>query len=198
MLRVLNLKFISLLPEESLAYSKCSVIITTRSEYEDLKNKHAIDGSSILLDDELDGDAAVVKARIVRMLKRYAKHKDDLLIGIDPGKRIGVTVIYMDNEVDSRVLVSVKDTVDTVESLINGIQARRCIVKIGYGERKIGMDIANALHMLLNDKVEIELVDEHGTSRCISSNKRGARDKVSAKTIALRKGIPFKPLLVDE
>ncbi len=195
-MKALNLRFISLLPEESIAYSRGSVIITTRREYEYLKSRYALD-CNILFDDELDGDAAVVKARIVRMLKR-SKHKDDLLIGIDPGKRIGVTVLYMDSEVDSRVLVSVKDTIDTVESLINGIKARRCIVKIGYGERKVGREIADALHMLLMDRVEIELVDEHGTSKCISSNKRGVRDKVSAKSIALRKGIPFKPLLIDE
>jgi hypothetical protein len=173
------------------------VIITTREEYNELKSRYAIDGN-IIFDDELNGDNAIIKAKIVRMLKRcsksYSSNDDVLLIGVDPGKRIGLTVLYMYNELDSRVMISVQDTVYTIEKLIKDIKADRCIVKIGYGERKIAKEIARMLHLLLMDKVEIELVDEYGTSRCMnSSNKRGIRDKVSAKAIALRKGVPFKP-----
>jgi hypothetical protein len=173
------------------------VIITTREEYNELKSRYAIEGN-IIFDDELNGDNAIIKAKIVRMLKRcsksYSSNDDVLLIGVDPGKRIGLTVLYMYNELDSRVMISVQDTVYTIERLIKDIKADRYIVKIGYGERKIAKEIARMLHLLLMDNVEIELVDEHGTSRCMnSSNKRGIRDKVSAKAIALRKGIPFKP-----
>ncbi len=173
------------------------MIITTRKEYDELKSRYTIENNNILFDDELNGDNAIIKAKIVKMLKRcnksYSNKDDVLLIGIDPGKRIGLTVLYMYNELDSRVMVSIQDTVYTIEKIIKDIQADRCIVKIGYGERKTAKEIAKMLHMLLMNKVEIELVDEHGTSRCTHSNKRGIKDKISAKAIALRKGIPFKP-----
>jgi hypothetical protein len=46
------------------------------------------------------------------------------------------------------------------------------------------------------DLVEIEIVNEHGTSlpRNIEANRRGIRDKSSARAIALRKGRPYKHL----
>jgi hypothetical protein len=168
--------------------SNDSIVITTRKEYSD--NNHVID--RVVFEDELEGDPAVIKAKIVKMLN--TEGESTLLIGIDPGKRIGLTVIYMHDEIDSRVLTSIDSTVDTVYRLVRDINADRCIIKIGYGDPNRARHVANMLHLLM-DNVTIEFVDEHGTSSCIETNKRSVRDKLSARVIALRKGTPFRPEL---
>jgi len=44
-----------------------------------------------------------------------------------------------------------------------------------------------------NDLIRVEIVDEHGTSlpKYIDANRRGERDRSSARAIALRDGRPF-------
>jgi hypothetical protein len=45
-----------------------------------------------------------------------------------------------------------------------------------------------------NDLVHVEIVDEHGTSlpKYIDANRRGVRDRSSARAIALRDGRRFE------
>jgi hypothetical protein len=54
--------------------------------------------------------------------------------------------------------------------------------------------IAMTLKTKFKELVDIEIVDEHGTSQPqnTEANRRGARDRASARTIALRNGKPFK------
>jgi hypothetical protein len=57
--------------------------------------------------------------------------------------------------------------------------------------------MATQIAMTLKTKfkeLDIEIVDEHGTSQPqnTEANRRGARDRASARTIALRNGKPFK------
>ncbi|MGI0014787.1 MAG: hypothetical protein ACREBU_15300, partial [Nitrososphaera sp.] len=49
-------------------------------------------------------------------------------------------------------------------------------------------EIARMLKSRFRDSVQIEIVDEHGTSRNADANRRGARDRSSARTIAFRSG----------
>ncbi|MCS6767291.1 MAG: hypothetical protein RMJ59_00785 [Candidatus Nitrosocaldus sp.] len=147
----------------------------------------------VILDEELDGDRAIVKARILRRLKQDRYHDDTLVIGIDPGRRIGLTALYMRTELSSEVLSSVDDVVEAVSLLVHGVSASRNVIRIGYGEPRMARDITYMLHERLADRVEIELVDEHGTSSNGGSNKRGSRDKASAKAIAMRRGKRFRP-----
>lgn len=151
--------------------------------------------SRIIMDDELDGDKAVVKAKLLRMLND-AYHDDVLIVGIDPGRRIGLTALYMRTELCSEVLSSIADVVDVVGALVHGVSASRSVIRVGYGEPRIAREIASMLYHRLADRVEIELVDEHGTSSNGGSNKRGQRDKASAKAIAMRRGRQFKPYSV--
>ncbi|MGH9910933.1 MAG: hypothetical protein ACRD4W_00645, partial [Nitrososphaeraceae archaeon] len=59
----------------------------------------------------------------------------------------------------------------------------------------IGMSqyIARMIKLKFKNAVNIEIVDEYGTSlpRNTGVNRRGIRDKLSAKTIALRSGRQF-------
>jgi hypothetical protein len=49
------------------------------------------------------------------------------------------------------------------------------------------------LKMKFKDGISIEIVDEHGTSlpQNTGANRRGARDRSSARTIAFRSGRSF-------
>ncbi len=191
-LKSIGLRFTSILPEEHMLFEH-ALIITSKDEYQYIRLGRESANGKIILDEELDGDKAIVKARLLRMLKD-AYHDDVLIIGIDPGRRIGLTALYMRTELESRVLLSVVDVVDNVCALVHGVSASRSIVRIGYGEPRIAMGIASMLYDRLVNSIEIELVDEHGTTSSNGSpNKRGSRDKASAKVIAMRRGKQFKP-----
>ncbi|MEM0365237.1 MAG: hypothetical protein QW450_01840 [Candidatus Nitrosocaldus sp.] len=169
-----------------------ALIITSRDEYPYIQQTRK-SNNRIIMDDELDGDKVVVKARLLRMLNYACYYDDVLIVGIDPGRRIGLTALYMRTELCSEVLSSIADVVDVVSAIVHGVSASRSVIRVGYGEPRIAREITSMLYNRLADRVEIELVDEHGTSSNGGSNKRGSRDKASAKAIAMRRGRQFKP-----
>ena len=189
MLKSLGLPFDSVSPEEA-ALTNSQLVITTEQE------RNLVGEKNMLLDSELDDEPALIRAKILRSL--MGMHQDDqLVIGIDPGNRIGIAVFYLQKEIESQVMTSVRKSVDLVGKLIRGTMSRKKIVRIGYGDPAMARQIASKLHEEFKDSITIEFVNEHGTSsvRTIDINRRGMRDKLSARVIALRKGRPFKPLL---
>ncbi|HEU4822286.1 MAG TPA: hypothetical protein VFS97_02570 [Nitrososphaeraceae archaeon] len=187
-LKVMNLQFESLSPQEA-ALSDAKVIITTKHEAEIFKRK------DILLDTELEKFPILMKAKILRcsMGPRYS---DLLTIGIDPGKRIGVSIIYMHNEIACFVESSPSKVVQLVSGLLAGIDSKKKTVRIGDGDLYMARFIATMLKSRFDNLVNIELVDEWGTSlpHNTSKNRRGVRDISSARKIALRNGRIFKPI----
>jgi hypothetical protein len=181
----MDLAFESLLPQEA-AESNTRLVITSRTEAKLLTKKE------ILLDTELLENPVLSKARIFRsIMGEY--HNDHLIIGIDPGNRIGISIIYLQNEIESLVVSSPKSAVDLVIAFLEGIQSKNKIVKIGDGDTCMSQYIARMIKRKLKNVVTIEIVDEHGTSlpKNTGMNRRGIRDKLSAKTIALRSGRQF-------
>ena len=67
-------------------------------------------------------------------------------------------------------------------------------MRIGDGNIAITKQIAMLIKGKFNDLVRVEIVDEHGTSlpRYINANRRGERDRSSARAIALRDGRRFE------
>jgi RNase H-fold protein (predicted Holliday junction resolvase) len=61
-------------------------------------------------------------------------------------------------------------------------------VKIGDGDIRMARLIARAIKFRFKNNVHVELVDERGTSQNAEANRRGARDRSSARTIAFRTG----------
>jgi hypothetical protein len=185
-LKVMNLQFESLSPQEA-ALSDAKVIITTKHEAEIFKRK------DILLDTELEKFPILMKAKILRysMGPRYS---DLLTIGIDPGKRIGVSIIYMHNEIACFVESSPSKVVQLVSGLLAGIDSKKKTVRIGDGDLYMARLIATILKSRFDNLVDIEIVDEWGTSlpRNTGKNRRGVRDISSARKIALRNGRIFK------
>jgi hypothetical protein len=181
----MELQFDSLSPQEAAA-SNAKVIITTRDEAGIVNRKGVV-----MLDTELENYPAIAKAKILRSI--IGDQADDqLVIGIDPGSRIGISATYLHQEIVSAVESSPQDAVDQVSALLGGIESHKKLVKIGDGNIVMARQIAHMLKIKFRDRVSIEIVDEHGSSRNADANRRGARDISSARTIAFRSGRSFK------
>jgi hypothetical protein len=188
----MDLRFESLSPEQA-ASSNAKIIITTKDEAEIVRRK------DVLLDTELDRYPVLLKAKILRSIMG-SSHDDQLTIGIDPGTRIGISVIYLHNEIESTVESSLDSTIQLVSVLLSGIRSKNKIVRIGDGNIDMAKRIAWMTKARFKDLVNIEIVNEHGTSlpQNTDTNRRGARDRSSARKIALRRGRPFNSSSLDK
>ncbi|HJU95193.1 MAG TPA: hypothetical protein VJ643_04105 [Nitrososphaera sp.] len=187
-LRLMDLQFDSLSPEEA-AVSNAKVIITTQDEA-GIVNKKGI----VMIDTELEKYPAIAKAKILRSVVGERVIDDQLIIGIDPGTRIGISAIYLHHEIASAVVESSPpDAINHVAVMLGGIESRKKVVKIGDGNITMAIQIARMLKMKFKDSVSIEIVDEHGTSlpQNTDANRRGVRDRSSARAIAFRSGKRF-------
>jgi hypothetical protein len=178
----MGLAFESLLPEEA-AESNTKLIITTKIEAKFFNKKE------MLLDTDLLEDPVLSKAKILRSITR-GYQPDQLIIGIDPGNRIGISIIYLQNEIESLVVTSPNSAVELVVAFLEGIKSKNKIVRIGDGDVTMSQYIARMIKLKLRNPISIEIVNEYGTSltRNTGMNRRIIRDKLSAKTIALRSG----------
>ena len=182
----MNIQFESLSPQEA-ALSESKIVITTKDEAEIFKRK------DILLDTDLEKLPILTKARILRSTVKFC-YSDVLIIGVDPGKRIGISVIYMHNEIGCFVESSPSRVVQLISVLIAGIVSKKKTVRIGDGDMYMARLMATLLKSRFSGLVEIEIVDERGTSFPLNSckNRRGLRDIYSARKIAQRNGRIFK------
>jgi len=116
--------------------------------------------------------------------------KEQLVVGIDPGKRIGISILYCYFELDRIVLSSVNSTVEKISFILSSIESPTKIVRIGDGSLALSNQIAAILKSYFKDEVIIEIVDEYGTSirQGTEKNRSGMRDISSARKIAFRKG----------
>ncbi|HYX72622.1 MAG TPA: hypothetical protein VE732_07620 [Nitrososphaera sp.] len=187
-LRLMELQFDSLSPEEA-AVSNAKVIITTQDEA-GIVNKKGV----VMIDTELEKYPAIAKAKILRSIMGERVVDDQLVIGIDPGSRIGISAIYLHHEIASAVVESSpQDAINHVAAMLGGIESRKKVVKIGDGNIAMAIEMARILKMKFKDSVSIEIVDEHGTSlpQNTDANRRGVRARSSARTIAFRSGKSF-------
>ena len=181
----MDLRFESLSPEQA-AVSNAKIIITTEDEAQIVNRK------DVLLDSELGKYPVLLKAKMLRKVMGF-QHDDQLTIGVDPGDRIGISIIYLHDELDSFVETTPLSAFQLISTLLSEINSQRKIVRIGDGNMAITRQIASMIKGKFNDLVHIEIVDEHGTSlpKCIDANRRGVRDRSSARVIALRGGRCF-------
>lgn len=142
----------------------------------------------VLYEDEFDADPTVIKGLIIQKLES-GMHENSLVIGIDPGNRIGLSVFYHQQELESSTYTSLDEMISHVVKILSGLKAERKIVKIGNGNMKIARQITNLLNLKFCSHFELEFVDESNTSlKTKNYNKRGERDKMSAKYISQREG----------
>ena len=115
--------------------------------------------------------------------------EEDLILGIDPGQRTGLSVFYYGKEIESSFHSSVEELVFHIIQILGGLRAKRKIVKIGNGNMTIAKQIGTTLNLKFCSSFELEFVDERKTSLKIKNfNQRGKRDMLSAKYISQRDG----------
>ena len=114
---------------------------------------------------------------------------DELVIGIDPGTRIGVSVFYYNKEIEQSLYLTIDGLITHIIELLANFRAKRKIVKIGNGNMAIARSIASLLNLRYCSNFDLEFVDERWTSLKIKNfNQRGKRDMLSAKYISQRDG----------
>lgn len=186
-LKQMNVKYDSIAPEEA-AFSEAKVIITTQDEAGLVTGRKAV-----MLDTEFAKYPAVAKAKILKTVAGSSVD-DQLTVGIDPGSRIGISIIYFHEEIASIVESSPEDAIEQVSAVLGSVSSRRKVVRIGDGNIRMALSMAWVIKKKFPG-VEVEIVDEHGTSRPQNTdvNRRGLRDRSSARTIAFRRGRPYAP-----
>ena len=115
--------------------------------------------------------------------------QDELIIGIDPGERIGLSIFYYGNEIERSFYSSVEKVVMHIIQILGGLRASKKIIKLGDGNMVIAKKIGNLLNLNFCSSFELEFVDERKTSMKIKNfNQRGKRDMLSARYISQRDG----------
>lgn len=184
-LKSIELSYNELSPIEAIN-SSTKVIITSEKESTIFKRKN------IIIDSELNENPLIIKAKILRNLMEPFFY-EQLIIGIDPGKRIGISIFYLYDEIESIVLTCIECVLNLVCKILMNLNARKKIVRIGDGDISMANNIAINIKTRFKEFVDVEIVDERGTSsNCYSKrNRRIFRDKSSAKLIAFRNGKVF-------
>lgn len=128
--------------------------------------------------------------------KLHSCFEEEILIfGVDPGQRIGLSIFYYGQEIESSFYSSVEQLVFHIIQILGGLKAKRKIVKIGNGNIQIAKKIALTLNLRFCSSFELEFVDEQKTSLKIKNfNQRGKRDMLSAKYISQRDGYRYSVL----
>jgi hypothetical protein len=183
LLKKLDIPYNNMTPGDKVG-SGVKLVLTTQEE------KREIDFDRILCIEDFENDLNTAKETITGMV--YGDRKDILLIGVDPGLRIGIATYRIQHEVDGEVANSVQEAVSKISYILEHSQARRRIVRIGNGKMELAAALAMGVINRMGNSVEVELVDERGTSSMKTKpNRRGLRDLRSARLIALRQGTRF-------
>ena len=180
-LKDLDMNYDSILPNQIQNYDG-DLVFTTQNE--------APEYSSIplLFEDITTKQLAVVKGLIIQKLDSGLNEKT-LLLGIDPGQRIGISVYYLGNQISNTFFISIEKLVEYLVTIMAELNAKKKIVKIGNGDMKIANKILELLNLKFCSNFEIEFVDESNTTLKIKNyNQRGKRDMLSAQFITQRNG----------
>jgi hypothetical protein len=174
-LRRAELPFSSLVPDSDLR--GCELILTTALEARRF-------GQKALALEALDDNPGVFKGQV---LSRLGFAGDTILIGVDPGKRIGVAIFYGQRKLALSTFESAGSVCMWISTFARGIPESRILVRIGDGNRPMAMKLVELLKRGV-PRAAIELVDESGTSAGSSKLRGVQRDQAAAAKIAFRKG----------
>jgi hypothetical protein len=176
-----HLRFSSILPGEPINPAK-DLALTSKREVSGLG------GNAVAIED-LNEDPLIMEGQLLSRLLDESRR--NLLIGIDPGSKIGLAVFYGGRELGALTTNSVEKLVGLVVAVVRDVPHTLLSVKIGDGEPRSSLRLARLLRGRLPQSASIEIVDESGTS----GGRRGAtgatRDQRAAARIAFRKGVQF-------
>lgn len=142
----------------------------------------------MLHEEIMDKEPGVIRGLMIQKLE-VGLEKNELVLGIDPGLRTGLSVYYFGKEIEKSFFTSVEGLVMHIANILAELKADRKIVKIGNGNMKLAKEIINLINLRYCSNFELEIVDESKTSLKIKNyNQRGKRDMMSAKYITKRQG----------
>lgn len=171
----------SLLPEEIDSYQG-NLVLTTFKEAPEFSKK------PMLHEEIIDKDPVLIQGLMIQKLGGDLDN-NELVLGIDPGFRTGLSVFYYGKEIESTIFISIEALVIHVAKILAELRADRKIVKIGNGNMNLAKEISELLNLRFCSDFELEFVDERKTSLKIKNyNQRGKRDMMSAKYISQREG----------
>ncbi len=179
-LREQNIPFISIIPGKPIL-TRVKLVLTTEKE-KDLVNYDKVfvfHGENDL--ENLIGDAK----RILLGKELY----DKIVIGIDPGKAIGLAVLADGKVIGENNCYSIHELTQSVLKSIKNINfaVTNVVVKIGNGTPVYRVLLEN-LDNTLPIPVKLEVVDEAGTDKPQKRHTRKIRHISSAIRIAGRSG----------
>lgn len=180
-LRRLKLDYDSILPEQINSYEG-GLILTTIQEAPKTSSK------MVMYEEIIGKEPVVIRGLMVQRLD-LGFEKNELILGIDPGQRTGLSVLYFGKEIERSIFNSIEKLVNHTIMILAELKATRKIVKIGNGNMKLAKEITTRLNLNFCSDFELEFVDERKTSLKIKNyNQRGKRDMMSAKYITQREG----------
>ena len=142
----------------------------------------------LLFDEITTKQPSVIKGLIIQKLDS-GLNENKLILGIDPGKRIGLSVYYLGYQIDNSFFISVEKLVQNLIMIMAELKSQKKILKIGNGDMVIANKIVQLLNLRFCSNFEIEFVDERNTTLKIKNyNQRGKRDMLSAQFITQRNG----------
>ncbi len=110
---------------------------------------------------------------------------DHLVIGIDPGKLLGVAVFYAGQEVEQVLFFSDTHLVSYISVMLRWSGSSYRTVRVGNGDMHTARRLAALLSLEDLPPYNLEFVNEANTSsRSRNCNQRGKRDMLAARTIA--------------
>ena len=157
------------------------LIVTTRAELRTF-------GEKTIAIEDLDDDPLIMKIQILSRLTK--RRKRDILIGIDPGSRLGMAIYFGDCILAGRTFNSLDNLGKFISKMAKRFPDSSVVLKIGNGSPILALRIAKMMNEAIS-RVRIELVDERGTSSRPEGG-RTKRDQDAAAKIALRKGMSYE------
>lgn len=142
----------------------------------------------MLHEEIIDKDLVLIQGLMIQKLGGDLDN-NELVLGIDPGLRTGLSVFYYGREIERTIFTSIEALVMHIAKILAELKADRKIVKIGNGNMNLAKQISALLNLRFCSDFELEFVDERKTSLKIKNyNQRGKRDMMSAKYISQRDG----------
>lgn len=125
---------------------------------------------------------SLMEKKIIESINNNSYEK--FMVGIDPGKNIGVSIILQDSMVTSNTLNSVQKLIYWLRNEFSILQIDNPIIKIGDGDMVSVEEIIPALIHEFGSELDICLVDESNTSK--REDKSRTSHEESAERIARR------------
>lgn len=123
--------------------------------------------------------------RRIDLLRRAPREVGNMVVGIDPGKRIGTAAFVGSELIDGVATNSPGEVLTWLGELMSVLEPQQVRIRIGLGQR--WREIHETVLSSLSGEVTVELVDERSTTKTYPHvEKRFGKDIRAAIQIALK------------